>query len=560
MDHVDLFGADSDTTTDNDSGPEGSNNGVQDVQPAAVVEPPPPPPPTVGRALFARAVSGDTEENGGGGGGGGGGAETKSEDTPSLPPPASSAAQPVKTLPRPVYDGDKLALIELCGRNGSGDVDEARDLIARGINIDERDECCDTALMSAAANKRLEVAQELIRAGAALDVQNNNDNETALIYAAANDRLEIVQELIRAGAALDVQNNNGRTALIRAAYYSHLEIAQELIRAGAALDVQNNNGETALQIARQYEYGYTEIVTLLEKAEAAAAATTGSVNDEADECAGEGKARELEEGEGEDAQQPHPLSSAAQPVTTLPRPAYEGDKEALINLCEWDGSGDVDEARDLIARGINIDEQDKYGRTALMKAASNNHLEITQELIRAGAALDLQDKYGKTAIIQASATNRLEMVQELINAGAALDMQDEDGETAQQIAEYGSTEIATLLEKAEAAAAAAGSANDEAEECAGGGRAGEKEGERKDEDPPPPPSSAAQPVKTLPRPVYDGDKLALINLCGYGGSGDVDEARDLIARGINIDEQDKFSALYPLHCTNGHTLSHSALP
>jgi hypothetical protein len=48
-----------------------------------------------------------------------------------------------------------------------------------------------------------------------------------------------------------------------------------------------------------------------------------------------------------------PATSAAQPVKTLPRPAYEGDKEALIK------SGNVDEARDLIARGINIDEQEE---------------------------------------------------------------------------------------------------------------------------------------------------------------------------------------------------------
>ena len=40
-------------------------------------------------------------------------------------------------------------------------------------------------------------------------------------------------------------------------------------------------------------------------------------------------------------------------MKTLPRPAYEGDKEALIK------SGNVDEARDLIARGINIDEQEE---------------------------------------------------------------------------------------------------------------------------------------------------------------------------------------------------------
>ena len=38
------------------------------------------------------------------------------------------------------------------------------------------------------------------------------------------------------------------------------------------------------------------------------------------------------------------------------RSAGVDDKFALINLCSRDGSGDVGEARDLIARGINIDE------------------------------------------------------------------------------------------------------------------------------------------------------------------------------------------------------------
>ena len=36
-------------------------------------------------------------------------------------------------------------------------------------------------------------------------------------------------------------------------------------------------------------------------------------------------------------------------------------KEALIKVCGWGGSGDVDEARDLISRGIDIDEQNKNG-------------------------------------------------------------------------------------------------------------------------------------------------------------------------------------------------------
>ena len=144
---MDMFGRDSDTTSDGEDDDD-INIGVQDVQPAAEAVESHRPPLAVGRALFARAVSDDdtdteTPE--------GGGRETKGED-PQPPPPrpfASFAAVPVKTLPRPVYDGNKEALIMVCGFLGSGNVDEARDLIAQGINIDEQDGDQCTALISA---------------------------------------------------------------------------------------------------------------------------------------------------------------------------------------------------------------------------------------------------------------------------------------------------------------------------------------------------------------------------------------------------------------------------
>ena len=82
---------------------------------------------------------------------------------------------------------------------------------------------------------------------------------------------------------------------------------------------------------------------------------------------------------------------------------YDGDKSALVDPCGCLGSGAVDEARDLIARGINIDEQNDYNTTALMKAAQYNRLEIVQALIRAGAALNLQDENGYTALMYAAA-------------------------------------------------------------------------------------------------------------------------------------------------------------
>ena len=108
----------------------------------------------------------------------------------------------------------------------------------------------------------------------------------------------------------------------------------------------------------------------------------------------------------------------APPSTCRTRP------QALINLCYWSGSGDADEARDLIARGINIDEQD-----------------------------ELQQM---TALHYAAMYNRIEIVQELVRAGAALDVQDDDQQTALQMAqEEGYVEIAAVLEEAEAVEAAA---------------------------------------------------------------------------------------------------------
>jgi hypothetical protein len=244
---------------------------------AAAPSAPPLAPAGVGRALFTRAVSTDNADDVAGGTGGGG--ENKDED---------SAAQPVKTLPRPVYKGDSRKLINLCGSEGSGDVDEARDLIARGINIDEQDEDGQTALLLAALYHRLEMAQELIRAGAALDVQDEDGNTALMIAAvdmarmglaeehsedkwkgcletdAVDNRLEMAQELIRAGAALDVQNEPGMTALVCAAASNRPEIAQELIRAGAALDVQDKDGDTALMLS--VEHDSPELATLLREA------------------------------------------------------------------------------------------------------------------------------------------------------------------------------------------------------------------------------------------------------------------------------------------------------
>jgi ankyrin repeat protein len=84
-----------------------------------------------------------------------------------------------------------------------------------------------------------------------------------------HNRIEIVRELIRAGAALDVQDQyNQRTALHYATMTGFIDNVQELIRAGAALGVKGCDGETALQWIQAEDYD--DIAALLEEAEEAA--------------------------------------------------------------------------------------------------------------------------------------------------------------------------------------------------------------------------------------------------------------------------------------------------
>ena len=363
--------------------------------------------------------------------------------------PVSDTARPVKTLPRPVYKGDEEALINLCDRAPVDvDVDETRRLIEDGINVNTQNEYGYTALMYAVMNNNIRMVQELIRAGADVNVQGSVDGMTALIMCLMYNHTSTIQGLI--------------------------EIVHELIRAGASLllkietDQLMYNGKTAQQIAhahslwKQDRSGWTEISCLLKEAEeaekASAFAGEGKARDgeayadgkgdgEADVFAGEGKARDGEayadgKGDGEadadgkgDGDADIALSSAslssaslsARPVKSL-SPVYKGNEKALINVCAHSGSGDARDARQLIALGINVNYADDDGTTALYWAAYEGNLEIVQVLINAGASIDVQDNFcGWSALIFAVQNGHIEIVQELIRAGAALDLKSIDG-------------------------------------------------------------------------------------------------------------------------------------
>jgi ankyrin repeat protein len=84
-------------------------------------------------------------------------------------------------------------------------------------------------------------------------------------------------------------------------------------------------------------------------------------------------------------------------------------------------NGDLDEVKAYLSgKTIDIDGTDNYGRTALMRAAINGHLDIAKELIAHKANVNTADNVGWTALMLAATCGYLDIVKELLNAGSDL--------------------------------------------------------------------------------------------------------------------------------------------
>ena len=88
---------------------------------------------------------------------------------------------------------------------------------------------------------------------------------------------------------------------------------------------------------------------------------------------------------------------------------------------EWEkaiASGNVEQTRAMLDAGVDINSVDRYGQTAVMKAAHQGHVEIVRLLIERGASLNHTAKYGLSALMLAVISNHPEVVEQLIAGGA----------------------------------------------------------------------------------------------------------------------------------------------
>jgi len=110
----------------------------------------------------------------------------------------------------------------------------------------------------------LDVAEYLVKAGAAVNAPSRNDLKAAPLQSAAAGRHErVVDMLLKNGADPNVREQGGYTPLHAAAQNGDVATMRTLIYGGADLALKSNNGQTPLDLA--LEAGHGEAAKLLQE-------------------------------------------------------------------------------------------------------------------------------------------------------------------------------------------------------------------------------------------------------------------------------------------------------
>jgi hypothetical protein len=157
---------------------------------------------------------------------------------------------------------------ELIAAAERGDLPGVQKLIARGANVNARDDKQDSAFLIAAARGRTAVVQATLAAGADLK-STNRYGGTGLIPACHYGHLETVRLLLTTKIDVNHVNNLGWTALLEAVILGdggprHTEIVRLLLAHGANPKIADGDGVTPLQHARGRNHG--KIAEMLAKA------------------------------------------------------------------------------------------------------------------------------------------------------------------------------------------------------------------------------------------------------------------------------------------------------
>eukprot|EP00964_Phaeocystis_antarctica_P156538 scaffold126248_cov63-Phaeocystis_antarctica.AAC.1 len=335
---------------------------------------------------------------------------TRQHAAPPQPDAASPAAPP--DAGEPAVSSPALLPREVYESAGRGELQKVTKWLGKGGPVDalcpattEDGSTATFGLLHAAArNGQLEMAGELLKRGASVDLPGSL-GITALMAAAHRGHLSVVLLLLQHSANPDLQDDYDQTALMAAAHQGQEACVKALLRAGANTELLNDRGFTALQCAENQ--GHTAIAELIRQHAAPRQPTAAAP-----------------------AAPPDASEATVSSPASLPLEIYESSQRGeLQKVVKWLGKGGLVDA-------LASDD----GRTAsfglLHAAATNGHLEMARELLKRGASVDLPGSLGLTALMATAGIGHLSTLRLLLQHSANPDLQVTYGGNALMTAAY----------------------------------------------------------------------------------------------------------------------------
>ncbi len=271
-----------------------------------------------------------------------------------------------------------------------------------------------TLLHRAAERGQLETVQAQIADGAHVNARDKSQ-QTPLHKAAMRGHVNVIEVLAKAGGDFNLCDANGKSPLHYTAEFGHCDAAKALIYIGADLNQRDNNGKTPLHCAVENDIE-KEVVRLLFQS---------GVN-------------VLERDNHDDDAFMYSLKLNTVDIARFIMQA------AHINIdgirCNWhyleftvyDGLEQV--VRNLIALGVDVNQQFIHRQTALHIASKRGHNVIAAMLLQAHANVNVVNSNGETPLHEAAASGSGEIVRLLIDAGAQVNAQEERQKTPLHLA------------------------------------------------------------------------------------------------------------------------------
>jgi len=336
-----------------------------------------------------------------------------------------------------------------------GNTESIESLIAKGIDINNREHDFKTPLHRATISGHKDVVALLIAQGAQIDAKDSFPGGTALHYAVEKDHREIAEFLIAKGANVNAKRGYpaGDTPLHSAVRRGDQDIVELLIAKGADVNAQNDSGQTPLDVATRGRH--REITELLRakvaKSSIHGTARLGALDNVKDfvengidvnekdaygmtplHLVAQGGHREIVEFLLSKNADVNPKNNDGTTPLDVARSERHNDVVKLLVEAGADiptihlaaSVGSLDTLRSFMETGADINAKGKNGRTPLLRAVTGGHVDAVRILIDNGADVNTGDEQGYVPLMHALWTMNSDMVKLLLERGADTNIKD----------------------------------------------------------------------------------------------------------------------------------------